>query len=144
MAVPRLDGIDGLDDVLAALKRLDRDATKDLRADSKESATELARRLKGAAEHADAPQAARFARYISPRSDRLVKVVVRVGSSKFVRPFGVFNGTEYGSKLKRFHTSPNKEGTWLWSGVRRYTPEAMERWRATVRRLIAETNARKK
>jgi hypothetical protein len=135
-------GVDGLENVLSALKQLDKDATVKLRADNKDSATMLAEYLRGAAAGASAPQAKRFAWVIGPRSDRLVSVVARIGAADYVKPMAVFHGTEYGSNLKRFHTAPASGGRWFWPTVRRRKPAIIDRWRNTVHRLVAEANSR--
>lgn len=124
---------EGVDETLAAFRRLPKEASKALRERSKALAQVLAARAKTAAVSAPTPQAALVAGTVRVKSDRLP--AIQAGGSSPVGRHGVpawkvLFGSEFGSnRYSQFgHSHTGQSGLWLFPTVEREQAAQIKAW----------------
>lgn len=155
--------VQGVDDVLRDLRRLDKDASAELRDESQRLSQVVASRLRAAAASSPTPQAAAVAESIRTPRDRFVKVTVggtkRVGRAyrergrdgkrgRLVRASAgaLLSGSEYGSHAgtdsagraytSRFVAGHNASGYWIGPTWAKAAPDVIRAWLAALDRLL--------
>lgn len=127
----------GLDAVLARLTALPMAVNTTTRAAGLAAGRLADAAYRSAAAGARAPQTKRFSDAISAdTSSAGVVVSVDAGAGDFANPGAVFNATEFGSHLERFHAPPTASGYWIAPTTERIATPITDLYRAAVHAAV--------